>query len=202
MKVANCVLLAAYLIANAVAIIVPALVMSFRGHTVVQANGRQTLARGAPIMKLTWPVTTVLSLFASSLMAQAPNNNDALEAEIRRLESEQITAVLKNDLPTIDRLFADELIVNAPSNRVVRGKKEVMALVRAGILDYAAIDAEIEAVLRRGDMAVVMGLETVKPRGKARFAGQTLRRRFTNVWIKRNGQWQLIARQATIISRD
>jgi hypothetical protein len=46
-----------------------------------------------------------------------------------------------------------------------------------------------------------MGGETVKPKGKAPFPGQTVRRRFTNIWMKRDG-WQLTARQATIIGKE
>ena len=77
-----------------------------------------------------------------------------------------------------------------------------MGLVRAGILDYASFEREIEAVLIHGDTAILMGLETVKPRNKAPLAGQTVRRRFTNIWMKRDGRWQLTARQATVISHD
>jgi hypothetical protein len=47
-----------------------------------------------------------------------------------------------------------------------------------------------------------MGEETVTPKGKAPFAGQTVRRRITNIWMKRDGQWKLTARQATIIRRE
>jgi len=60
----------------------------------------------------------------------------------------------------------------------------------------------VEAVLVHGDTVILMGQETVKPKGKAPFAGQTLRRRFTNIWMKRDGRWQLTARQATIIDRE
>ena len=57
-------------------------------------------------------------------------------------------------------------------------------------------------MLQSPHIVLLMGLETVKAKGKAPFAGQTVRRRFTNIWMKREGRWQLTARQATIISRD
>jgi len=89
-----------------------------------------------------------------------------------------------------------------PNNQILKGKTEALALVKAGVLDYASFDRDHEAVLLYGDTAIMMGLETVKPKGNSPFIGQTLRRRFTNIWMKQNGRWQLIARQATIISRD
>lgn len=60
----------------------------------------------------------------------------------------------------------------------------------------------VEAVLVLGDTVILMGQETVKPKGEAPFAGQTVRRQFTNIWTKRDGRGQLTARQATIIDRE
>ena len=137
---------------------------------------------------------------ASSVQAQSAKTNDDLEQEIRKLDDAMAAAVLANDLPALEKLWADDLTVNAPTNQLRRGKKEVLALVRAGMLDYASIDRNVEAVLLYKDTAIVMGSETVRPRGKAPFAGQTVRRRFTNIWIRRNGQWQLTARHASIVS--
>jgi hypothetical protein len=87
-------------------------------------------------------------------------------------------------------------------DQVLKGKKDAVALVRAGILDFASFEREFEAVLVPVDTAILMGLETVKPRNKAPDAEQTVRRRFTNIWMKRDGRWQFTARQMTIIGRD
>lgn len=51
----------------------------------------------------------------------------------------------------------------------------------------------------QGETAIVMGKETVKPDGNAPGAGQTSLRRYTNVWMRSNGKWQLIARHANIV---
>jgi hypothetical protein len=87
-------------------------------------------------------------------------------------------------------------------NQVLKGKKDAVALVRAGILDDASFEREVEAVLVRGDTAILMGLEMVKPRNKAPDAEQTVRCRFTTIGMKRDGRWQFTARQVTIIGRD
>ena len=135
-------------------------------------------------------------------MEQTPESNDTLEAEIRKIDNEEATAVLRADLSTLEKFWADDFTVNGPNNQILKGKTNALELVKSGIIDYSSFEREHEAVLLCGDTAIMMGLETAKPKGNSPFAGQTLRRRFTNIWMKQNGQWQLIARQATIISKD
>jgi ketosteroid isomerase-like protein len=141
-------------------------------------------------------------VLASSLSGQAPKGDDKLEQEIRKIDRAEAAAVLANNVPAIEKFGADDFTVNAPNNKILKGKKDALKLVGDGILDYASFERDVEAVLIRGDTAILMGQETVKPKGKAPFAGQTVRRRVTNIWMKGGGKWQLTARQATIISRD
>lgn len=134
-------------------------------------------------------------------MGQGPTGG-AREREIHEVDEKERDAVLAADVTVLERLWAKDLVVNAPSNRVGQGRDAVLALVREGLIDYASFDRGVEALRLHGDVAILMGAETVTPRGKAPFAGQTVHRRFTNFWMKRDGRWQLTARQATIISRD
>jgi len=135
-------------------------------------------------------------------MVQASEINDTLEAEMRKIDREEATAVLATDLSTLEKFWWDDFTVNGPNNEIVKGKTNILELVKSGIISYTSFEREHEAVLLSGDTAILMGLETVKPKGNSPFAGQTLRRLFTNIWMKQNGRWQLIARQAAIISRD
>ena len=48
----------------------------------------------------------------------------------------------------------------------------------------------------KGDMAITMGSEALAPVGNNSKAGQTIKRRYTNIWIKQNGVWRLTARNA------
>ncbi|MDQ3687344.1 MAG: nuclear transport factor 2 family protein [Acidobacteriota bacterium] len=150
-------------------------------------------------MKVILLITAISILAANSVSAQSAQRNDSLEQEIRKLDLANAEAVLRSDITALDKLWAEDFTVNAPGNRVIKGKKEVFELIRAGIIKYSSFVREIETVLVHGDTVVVMGLETVKPIGNAPGAGQTLRRRFTNIWMKRQGQWQLTARHANII---
>lgn len=121
---------------------------------------------------------------------------DSAEQEVRGLDRQEAQAVLAADYATIDRLWAKDLIVNNPFNEVVRAKA---GPVRTGALIYASFVREIEAVEVHGQVAVVMGRETVVPKADSPDSGKTIHRRYTNVWMKTDGQWRLTARHANVV---
>ncbi len=90
------------------------------------------------------------------------------------------------------------MIVNTPANVVgtVEGTK---AHLRSGDLNYLSFERNIEKITFNDNVAVVMGGEIIKPQGQQANAGKTVTRRFTHVWLYKNNQWSIIARQATII---
>jgi len=148
-------------------------------------------------------LATAFAIFATGLVSgQSAKQNSALEQEIRKLDMAEADAVLRSDLPALEKLWAEDFIVNNPGNEISKGRKEVVRLVRAGIIKYSSFVREAESVLLRGNTVIVMGLETVKPIGNAPGAGQTLRRRYTNIWMKRNGRWLLTARHANVICQS
>lgn len=148
------------------------------------------------------PLAILSCVLASASSAQSEDDeSDRVAEEVRRIDQAEAAAVLANDLPAIERYWAEDFTVNAPNNQVLKGKRDAVALVKDGILDYASFDRTVEAVLVHGETVIIMGEEKVKPKGKAPFAGQTLRRRVTNIWMHRDGRWQLTARQATIVEK-
>jgi len=62
-----------------------------------------------------------------------------------------------------------------------------------------AFERNIEKITFNENVAIVMGGETIKPQGQQINAGKTVSRRFTHVWLYKNNQWSIIARQATNI---
>jgi ketosteroid isomerase-like protein len=145
-------------------------------------------------------IAAIALALTAMVQAQTTVQDNAAAEEIKKIDQAELAAVLANDIGELQKYWAEDLTVNAPNNQVLKGRKDALELVRIGIIDYSSFERQVEAVLLHGGTVIVMGLETVKPRGKAPFAGQTLQRRFTNIWMKRNGQWQLTARHASIIS--
>jgi hypothetical protein len=125
--------------------------------------------------------------------------NNALEQEIRTLEQAQVDALLRNDIAAMQMNWATDYVVNNPRNEVVEASKGRIA---SGTRTYSSFIREVERVLIHGNTVIVMGQEIVVPSGAAPDAGKTIIRRFTNIWMERDGKWLLTARQATVICPD
>ena len=138
--------------------------------------------------------------FASDAVAAAAKDPVAAAALAARGQLDDAFAA--QDIDKVSALFAKDLIVNTPGNRVAH-REQVLGFFREGRLNYESGEATIEALDVRGDHVVLMGEEVVKPRDTAANAGKTVRRRFTDVWRREpDGKWLLTIRQATITSVD
>lgn len=140
-----------------------------------------------------------LTLFALTSLFLAEAQNNKVEARIRELEHKEHQAMLKGDWATLQTIWTPTFMVNAPFNRVTMSSQEVIDLVKAGVIRYSSFTRNIEQVLIKGDMVITMGSETVVPVGDIPKAGQTINRRYTNIWIKERGEWRLVARHSNEI---
>jgi ketosteroid isomerase-like protein len=119
-----------------------------------------------------------------------------VEATVRRLDLAEADAVLRGDFAAVEKLWAEDMTVNNPFNQVVRANS---GRVRTGVVTYSSFVRSAESIQVHGDTVFVMGSEVVVPSGKSAGAGTTIRRRYTNVWMKRDGAWLLTARHANVI---
>lgn len=127
------------------------------------------------------------------------SGRDSLETLIRRLDRAEAQGLLHRDSTALRRLWARDFTVNNPRNSITRGSDEVVALIRNGTIDYSSFARNIETMLFHGSTVIVMGSETITAVNKAPFAGQTVRRRFTHFWMRRDGEWRLVARHANVV---
>jgi len=144
----------------------------------------------------------IMIFFAfSTLVTNIYGQNDSLKAsieqEIRRLDSAHADAVLRGDLAAMDTIWTEDFIVNNPFNEVDKADR-----IRSGVVSYSSFLREIEAVRVYENTVIVMGKETVVPKGKSPDAGKTIYRRYTNIWMMREGKWRLIARHASVICNN
>ena len=126
--------------------------------------------------------------------AQSAKQKAAIEQEVRRLDLAHADAVLRGDLAAMDKLWTKDFKVNNPFNEVDKADR-----IRTGAVTYSSFERVPETVLVHGDTVIVMGRETVVPKGNSPDAGQTINRRYTNIWMKREGRWRLVARHASVI---
>ena len=143
------------------------------------------------------PLLLTMALLVPSFAVGADiGTGDELEATIRRLDLAEADAVLRADSAAIDKLWAPDMIVNNPINQVVRSSR---GRVRTGAVTYASFVRNIESIQVHGETAIAMGNEVVVPSGTSPGAGTTIRRRYTDIWMNRDGAWRLTARHANVI---
>ncbi len=105
-------------------------------------------------------------------------------------------AMMAHDANGVRTVWAEDFVVNSPGDAVLH-REEVIALMAQDFLDYKDFRKHITFVGEKPEVTVVMGYDTMVPL-KGPGAGKQVTRPFTDVWAKRAGGWQLIARQATI----
>lgn len=130
--------------------------------------------------------------------AEAGSSREDVEREIRRLEQMEVQAVLTRDRATLENLWDAQYVVNNPDNQIVLAKPDpvdrpVMQKPRT------SFTREVEHLTIRGDVVISMGNETVVPAGDLPRSGETVKRRYTNIWMRVDGGWKLIARHANEI---
>ena len=143
----------------------------------------------------------LLFCFALSCMIGNSQNDNQTEKIIRDLEKMAVRGVLEADTNILKKLWSTEFIVNTPRNTVAEGRDAVFANIWAGLINYSSFERNIEKIHIEGKTVITMGHETYASKtdlaeGKA---GEIIKRRFTNVWMKQKGKWLLIARHASII---
>ena len=120
-----------------------------------------------------------------------------IEQEIKELEHRRFRAMLQADGTTLDQILANELTYTHSSGRV-DSKAQLVHSLQSGELKYDSISADDVSVRTYGDSAVV--------RGRARMKVQSgeqkldLQIRYTDVYVRHGGRWQLVAWQSTRIA--
>ena len=147
-------------------------------------------------------IILVALVFATSLLPpQTPtakaNGSDNTEQVILRLESEGREATLKNDIEANDRLLADNWVNINPDGSVTT-KAKLMELLKEGSFKIMSIDNDEVMVRVFGDTAVVTGRSTTKRAGQG---SDVISRqvRFTRVYARTHGRWQVVSAHNTLI---
>ena len=118
----------------------------------------------------------------------ASADTDKVAQVIDGLERDWARAIVAKDAAAIERLLADDF--TGTSQEVVYSKADAIGDVR-GDTTYESLDLTNIKVRVLGDTAVATMDQTEKGTHAGEpFSGHYL---FTNVWVKRNGQWQVVA---------
>jgi ketosteroid isomerase-like protein len=117
-------------------------------------------------------------------------------ADIRALEQQWDTANLRGDAAALDRVLADDFILTGDDGKV-HPKAEVISELKSRNITYHSAKTEDLKIILHGDAAVVSG----QWRGSYNNRGKTINllERFTNFYVRRDGQWRCVASHGSAI---
>lgn len=120
-----------------------------------------------------------------------------IEAEISRLDSRRIEALVNADMQALDEIFSDELVY-VHSGGKIDSKRPYLALLSSGSLDYVSQHYEPapRVVVAGPDTAFVTGRVTIELKSKT---GQITKRALTTttVYARSVAGWKAIFYQST-----
>jgi hypothetical protein len=139
-------------------------------------------------------IVAILSL--ATLLTCSVYGQDVAD-EIRAIERERLRALVEADIETARWLHADDFQLINPAG-VTLSKTEYLGAIASGSLDYLTWEPEAIEVRLYSGVAIIR----YRSQAQAVAAGQkTPLRRFwhTDVYEKRDGRWQAVWSQATLV---
>src|SRR2546427_1820973 len=136
-------------------------------------------------MKKAIALATLITMAALLASGQA-NQNRRIEEQIRRLNAQEVEALLHSDAKVLGRIWSDDFVVTNPFNKFVN-KRQVLGMIESGNLAVSSLDRQIEYVHVYRDTVIVAGSETAVWAGRMQIAGQTSHLRITSIWMKQGG---------------
>jgi uncharacterized protein (TIGR02246 family) len=155
-------------------------------------------------MKRIIAIVALLATTSSFAVAQTPDKPTkpaaekvapaGAEQELTQL-ADQYTAALKGkDAAALGRLWADDLTFITPGG-AVQTKAQRLADIQSGATRFDTLEATDRTFRVYGDAAVMTTLTTIK----GQYSGQEAsgQYRVTQVYVRRDGAWQIVAIQMT-----
>jgi ketosteroid isomerase-like protein len=120
------------------------------------------------------------------------------EAELLELQNQWARARIRGDVQFLERLYAKEFWITAMNGSLVTREQDI-GVFASGDMKPKTITNEDMKVSVYGDIAIVVGQENVK--GTYKGTPGDFAFRFTNVYVSRDGRWQMVTHHSTPIRK-
>ena len=121
---------------------------------------------------------------------------DSVEQAVLQMEEELRVAISKGDAKAYGRIVGDDYVFTN-QDAVIRTKAQMVSAYESGSIKYESVKFDGIKVHAYGDTAVLTGRSTIKGQDNGKDIGGQFR--YTRVYVKRQGTWQLVATQLTHI---
>jgi ketosteroid isomerase-like protein len=127
---------------------------------------------------------------ASPTIAGPRDNNQAVEAIITQLEQKWAAAIVNKDTAALERLLAKEFSGTTPAAHTY-SREMAIGDIKSGLYVVSMMDLDEISVNVFGNTAVAFTSQNEISRyGDEDFSGHY---HYTDVWVKRNGEWKVVA---------
>jgi ketosteroid isomerase-like protein len=140
--------------------------------------------------------TFAIVLFAL-LAGQQPDAQIAgtVEQELIKLEQTLGDAMIRKDKAILERVYATEYVYTHSNGAVLNKAQEIADTMSSNSKWTSSTFADLK-VRVYGDVAIVTGVQTLLGTSQGYMSGA---RRITDLFIKRDGRWQQIGGQTTLV---
>jgi len=122
-------------------------------------------------------------------------DKDRQETEqVRQVEQQWIDAYVKADTATLEKIEADDFVLNDPSG-AVKTKADDIRDIKSGDMKFTQLKLDDSVIRVYGKVAIVTGLASVK----GTYKGQPMdgSYRFTDVLVRKGNEWKGVSSQIT-----
>ena len=120
-----------------------------------------------------------------------------MDDELKEVHEARIRALVAGDLETLDRCVAEDLTYISPHGRVL-GKQDVFNSIREGRMVVQSMKVTDLTASQFGDSAILIYKASTKFSDDGTMVDGNVRG--TNVYLRRQGLWQLYVSQQTSIA--
>ena len=161
---------------------------------------KRILAITALLIAAASPLTFGQTAQSQSAQTNSPErqSSSASEQEVRRVGQEYDRAWFQQDAAAFERLLADDFTQIDHEGKLF-SKAEIVANAKSGDVKFEVGQSEDLKVRVYGNTAVVTGRWTEKSTNKGKPVVGTMLN--TVVYVKKNGNWQVVSDQVTPIRR-
>lgn len=155
-----------------------------------------TMIRNAALLAI---MALGITCVGSSQDAVKHESDAEIQKEILAVDSARYEAMQQRDMAALDRLHADGLVFINTKGRMLN-KAEYLEEIQSGNLKFLSVDTDDYHFCIYGDTVIMNG----RAKSIIEYNGVVNKRprRFTSVFIKLQGQWRLVAHQATLIADE
>jgi hypothetical protein len=133
-------------------------------------------------------------------LAKEKGTGADVEATVKKIEQEILDGILKSDTAALEKYLTSDYLGIGPDG-VTQNKSELLADIKSGTLKLeSSTMSDMKVQVAGDDMAVVAYRSTDK--GTYKGKDVTGEYRWLDVFVKRDGKWQIAVDQGTQIAKQ